>query len=222
MERLVILTVGHSSRTWEAFLQLLRAARVKRVVDVRTIPRSRRNPQFIRETLSARLRARGIGYVWLRRLGGLRHARRDSQNTGWQNASFRGFADYMQTTEFEAGLERLLKLARQKRSALMCAEAVPWSCHRSLIADALLVRGISVEHIMSGKRLRAHSLTPFARVRGEMITYPGVSQENVPTAEDLKSRQRFYRKLQGLRSPSPRARGSFPSTEKLLREDRSR
>ena len=222
MERLLILTVGHSSRTWEAFLKLLRASSVERIVDVRTIPRSRRNPQFNRETLSAKLRARGIGYVWLRRLGGLRHARRDSQNMGWENASFRGFADYMQTPEFEAGLERLLKLAQQKRSALMCAEAVPWSCHRSLIADALLVRGISVEHIMSGKRRRAHSLTPFARVRGKLITYPGRAQESIRTAEELKSWQRFSRKLQSLKSRSPRSHSRFPSTEEMVREDRSR
>ena len=171
----VVLTIGHSTRTWEAFLALLRAANVKRVVDVRSIPRSRHNPQFNRETMAPRLRSAGIGYVYLRKLGGLRHARRDSQNLGWQNASFRGYADYMQTPEFEAGLERLLKLAGQKRCSLMCAEAVPWRCHRSLIADALLVRGIPVEDIIGGTRRRAHVLTSFARVRGEQITYPSPS-----------------------------------------------
>jgi uncharacterized protein (DUF488 family) len=153
-------------------LHLLRAHDVKRIVDVRSIPRSRHNPQFNRETLAARLRAAGIGYVYLRKLGGLRHARRDSLNLGWRNASFRGYADYMGTKEFEAGLNRLLKLAAQKRCALMCAEAVPWRCHRSLIADALLVRGISVEHIMSEQRRQAHSLTPFAEVERTRITYP--------------------------------------------------
>ena len=124
-----VLTIGHSNRTWKDFLELLRAHRVKRVIDVRSIPRSRHNPQFNRETLRTKLRAARIGYVHLRKLGGLRHARRDSPNMGWRNASFRGFADYMQTSDFEAGLHRLMKLAGQKRSAIMCAEAVPWRCH---------------------------------------------------------------------------------------------
>jgi len=168
----VILTIGHSTRTWNDFRDLLRAHRVKRVVDVRSIPRSRHNPQFNRETLATKLRAARIGYVHLRTLGGLRHARRDSPNMGWHNTSFRGFADYMQTPEFEAGLCRLMKLAGQKRSAIMCAEAVPWRCHRSLIADALTERGILVNDIMSMKRSQVHSLTPFARVDNHRITYP--------------------------------------------------
>src|SRR6202163_4026736 len=123
-EMLAVLTIGHSTRTWKVFLDLLRAHGVKRVIDVRSIPRSRHNPQFNRKTLSAKLRSAKIGYVHLRKLGGLRHARRDSPNMGWRNASFRGFADYMQTPEFEAGLCRLMKLAGRKRSAIMCAEAV--------------------------------------------------------------------------------------------------
>jgi len=167
-----VLTIGHSTRTWKVFLDLLRAYRVERVIDVRSVPRSRHNPQFNREILSKKLRAARIGYVHLRKLGGLRHARRDSPNMGWRNTSFRGFADYMQTSEFEAGLHRLIKLAGQKRSAIMCAEAVPWRCHRSLIADALTVRGIQVDDIMSMKRSQVHSLIPFARVRGRRITYP--------------------------------------------------
>ena len=167
-----VLTIGHSTRTWKEFLELLRAHRVERVVDVRTIPRSRHNPQFNRAILSKRLRAARIGYVHLPRLGGLRHARRDSPNMGWRNASFRGFADYMQTSDFNAGLQRLIKLAGQKRSAIMCAEAVPWRCHRSLIADALTVRGIQTDHIMSIKCLQAHSLISFAHVEGHRITYP--------------------------------------------------
>src|ERR1700722_13107469 len=145
----VVLTIGHSSRTWPEFLKLLRAHHVDRVVDVRSIPRSRHNPQFSQETLRKKLRAAGISYVHLRKLGGLRHARRDSPNMGWRNASFRGFADYMQTSVFDAGLERLIGLARKKRSALMCAEAVPWRCHRSLIGDALAVRRFRVEDIVS-------------------------------------------------------------------------
>jgi uncharacterized protein (DUF488 family) len=172
IEEPVVLTIGHSNRTWKDFLDLLRAYRVKRVMDVRSIPRSRHNPQFNRETLSRKLRAAKIGYVHLRKLGGLRSARRDSPNMGWRNTSFRGFADYMQTSEFEAGLHRLVRLVAQKRSAIMCAEAVPWRCHRSLIADALTVRGIRVDHIMSMKRSQGHSLIPFARVQGQRITYP--------------------------------------------------
>ncbi len=167
-----VFTIGHSTRTWEDFLELLRTFRVQRVIDVRSIPRSRHNPQFDRETLSTKLGAARIGYVHLPKLGGLRHARRDSTNLGWRNTSFRGFADYMQTSEFEAGLKRLVKLAAPKRCALMCAEAVPWRCHRSLIADALTVRGIRVEDIMSLKRSQFHSLTSFAWVRGHQITYP--------------------------------------------------
>jgi uncharacterized protein (DUF488 family) len=163
----VVLTVGHSKRTWKDFLGLLRVYGVKRVIDVRSIPRSRKNPQFNRDTLSKKLRAARIGYVHLRKLGGLRRPRRDSVNMGWRNTSFRGFADYMQSSEFVAGLA-------QKSSAIICAEAVPWRCHRSLIADALKIRGIRVEHIMSMKHSQIHSLTPFARVRddGTRITYP--------------------------------------------------
>jgi uncharacterized protein (DUF488 family) len=171
----IVFTVGHSSRTLEAYLDLLRAHQVDRIVDVRSIPRSRRNPQFNREALAAKLRAAGIGYVYLCKLGGLRHPKRDSPNLGWHNASFRGFADYMGTEEFKAGLKRLQRLAAEKQCALMCAEAVPWRCHRSLIADALLVRGIPVEHIMSRKRRQKHTRTPFACVRRGRITYPAES-----------------------------------------------
>ncbi len=171
----VVLTIGHSNRTWKDFLELLRAHHIKRVIDVRSIPRSRHNPQFNRATLSKKLRAARIGYVHLRKLGGLRHARRDSPNMGWRNASFRGFADYMQTAEFETGIHRLIKLAGQKRSAIMCAEAVPWRCHRSLVGDALTIRGILVEDIMSARRSQVHSLIPFARVQGHRITYPGLN-----------------------------------------------
>jgi len=183
---LTVFTIGHSTRTWKEFLELLRAHGIERVVDVRSIPRSRHNPQFNRETLSAKLRGARIGYVHLRRLGGLRHARRDSPNMGWRNASFRGFADYMQTPEFEKGLQRLIKLAKQKKSSIMCAEAVPWRCHRSLIADALTVRGIRAGHIVSGKRVQVHTLTPFARVRGDRITYPVV---DLGSAEPIRMRE---------------------------------
>jgi uncharacterized protein (DUF488 family) len=168
----LILTVGHSTRTIEEFIELLQAHGVKRLVDVRTVPRSRRNPQFNREALPEALGAARIRYAHMPGLGGLRHPRRDSVNLGWRNASFRGYADYMQTPEFEASLEALVKLAGRARTAVMCAEAVPWRCHRSLIADALTVRGIKVDHIMSATRRQAHALTPFARVRGTSVTYP--------------------------------------------------
>ncbi len=170
--KLTVMTIGHSTHALDEFIRLLEAHDVERVVDIRTVPRSRRNPQFNRDSLPERLRAAGIRYVHLRKLGGLRATRPDSRNLGWENASFRGFADYMQTEEFARGLERLLKLAREKRSAIMCAEAVPWRCHRSLVADALLVRGVNVEHVMSGKTARPHTLTGFAQVRGNSVTYP--------------------------------------------------
>lgn len=168
----VVLTVGHSTRALETFIQLLQAHGVKRVVDVRTVPRSRRNPQFNRETLPDSLSRANIRYTHLKELGGLRHPLSDSPNTGWRNSSFRGFADYMQTPEFARGLAKLMKFASPAQVALMCAEAVPWRCHRSLIADALLVRGVRVEHIYSPKRRQEHTLTPFARAQGTSITYP--------------------------------------------------
>ncbi|MFZ0883027.1 MAG: DUF488 domain-containing protein [Candidatus Acidiferrales bacterium] len=167
-----IFTVGHSTRPLEEFIELLKAHGVQRVIDIRSIPRSRHDPQFNRETLGPSLRAAKIAYVHLKKLGGLRHAKADSKNLGWHNASFRGFADYMQTQEFQEGLERALKLTTTKPSALMCAEAVPWRCHRSLVADALVVRGVPVEDIMNASRAQPHRLTPFARVRGKQITYP--------------------------------------------------
>ena len=167
-----IFTIGHSTRPLAEFIELLRANGVKRVIDIRTVPRSHHNPQFNRETLGPELRAAGIGYVHLKKLGGLRHAKPDSKNLGWHNASFRGFADYMQTPEFDAGLERAMKLAATKPSTLMCAEAVPWRCHRSLVADALVVRGYTVQDIVSGSPPREHKLTPFALVQGTKVTYP--------------------------------------------------
>ena len=184
---ITVFTIGHSTRTWNVFLEMLREYGIKRVVDVRSIPRSRHNPQFNRETLSAKLRSARIGYVHLRKLGGLRHSRRDSINLGWRNASFRGFADYMQTSDFEAGLQRLIKLAKQKESALMCAEAVPWRCHRSLIADALVIRRIQVADIINGKRSQVHSLTSFARVSGNRITYPPAVAAPAGSQSDSKA-----------------------------------
>ena len=169
---LTVFTVGHSTRTFQEFLALLKAHGIKRLVDIRSIPRSRHTPQFNRETLAERLRSAGLNYLHLKKLGGRRHAKKDSGNLGWHNASFRGFADYMQTPEFGEGLQRLLVLAKQKPTAIMCAEAVPWRCHRSLVGDALVARGIEVEDIFSATVVKPHKLTPFARVRGTTVTYP--------------------------------------------------
>jgi uncharacterized protein (DUF488 family) len=170
-----MLTIGHSTHPIEAFVRMLQAHGVGTLVDVRTVPRSRHNPQFNRETLPESLQAAGIAYVHMEGLGGLRHARRDSVNTGWRNLSFRGYADYMQTAEFAAALRQLIELSRARPTAIMCSEAVPWRCHRSLIADALAVRGIPVEHIMTAASRKPHTLTPFAHLNsdkdGDKITY---------------------------------------------------
>lgn len=168
----VVLTVGHSTRSLEKFVCLLQAHGVTHVVDVRTVPRSRHNPQFNKDSLSKSLRTIGLGYVHLPGLGGLRHTVPGSINLGWRNASFRGFADYMQTPDFQKSLWDLIGLAKTDRIALMCAEAVPWRCHRSLIADSLLAHGIQTEHIMSPTRRDLHTFTSFARVDGMKITYP--------------------------------------------------
>jgi uncharacterized protein (DUF488 family) len=167
-----VLTVGHSTRSLAEFLELLKAHGVQRVVDVRTLPRSRRNPQFNADTLPAALEAAGIGYLPLPGLGGLRRPGPGSDNAGWRNRSFRGYADYIQSAEFESNLETVLTLAGRETVALMCAEAVPWRCHRSLIADALLVRGVPVDHLLSIKRRQPHALTPWAQVEGTRLTYP--------------------------------------------------
>jgi uncharacterized protein (DUF488 family) len=173
-DRPALWTIGHGTRTAEALIELLRAQGVRRLVDVRTIPRSRRNPQFNRDALPETLRLAGIDYAHLPGLGGLRRARPDSVNTGWTNASFRGYADYMDTEAFRGALDALLDLARAAPTAIMCAETVPWRCHRSLIADALVARGIAVRHILSAARAEPHALTPWARVDGARVTYPGV------------------------------------------------
>ena len=188
----IVLTIGHSTRTLDEFIRLLKAHSVTRVVDVRTVPRSRHNPQFNKASLPRALEKAGLGYVHLPGLGGLRHAKLDSFNMGWRNASFRGYADYMQTPEFEQSLGELIQLANEDRIALMCAEAVPWRCHRSLIADALLIRGIRTEDIMSPTRRQVHILTPFAKVRGATVTYPVEvprSTSNKPSAKRPQSRQ---------------------------------
>lgn len=170
-----LYTIGHSTRTLDELVDLLRAAGVSILADIRTIPRSRHNPQFEGEALRSALSRRRIRYLHLSALGGLRHARRDSPNAGWRNAGFRGYADHMLTDEFERGLDALHALAGEGTIAVMCAEAVPWRCHRSLVADALTVRGAHVEHITGPGRQSLHRLTPFARVEGMRITYPATA-----------------------------------------------
>lgn len=177
-----VLTIGHSTRSAEDFIDLLKTHGVKMIIDVRTVPRSRHNPQFNMDTLPQALKSVRIGYKHMPGLGGLRHALRDSPNMGWHNSSFRGFADYMQTKEFEQNLEKLIRLAQRKKCCLMCAESVPWRCHRSLIADALHVRGITIGHIMTNRPPQPHKLTPFARVDGIQITYP----PEAPVAHESK------------------------------------
>ncbi len=175
-----LATIGHSTHPIEDFLHIFQAHGIRLLVDVRTIPKSRRNPQFNSETLAASLHAAGIEYRHLPGLGGLRHPRSDSPNTAWRNASFRGYADYMQTPEFAENLARLIDLASKTPTAIMCAEAVPWRCHRSLIADALMARGIPVTEILSATKSHPHSMTPFARFEGQQVTYPGKPEKPAP------------------------------------------
>ncbi len=167
-----VFTVGHSTRQLDAFIALVQAYGVRRIADIRTVPRSRRNPQFNAEALGPALNGARLDYTPLQALGGLRHAHKDSPNRGWRNDSFRGYAEYMQTEGFADGLAELIWLAQTDPTAIMCAEAVPWRCHRSLVADALLVRGIPAVEILSETSWRIHALTPFAHVDGRRITYP--------------------------------------------------
>jgi uncharacterized protein (DUF488 family) len=166
-----VFTLGHSTLPIERFMGVLQIYGIEQLVDIRTIPRSRHNPQFNNSALAESLSTQHLEYAHIQALGGLRGARKDSPNTGWRNASFRGYADYMQTEEFQDALEGLIHLSRRKRVAIMCAEAVPWRCHRSLVADALWVRGIPVVEILSESSYRMHTLTPFAHVEGARITY---------------------------------------------------
>jgi uncharacterized protein (DUF488 family) len=169
---LTIYTIGHSTHSGDDFIGILKAHGINLVVDVRTIPKSRHNPQFNGDTLEKSLKTNGLGYVRLPGLGGLRHAKKESVNQGWENASFRGFADYMQTVEFAENLERLIVMAGIQKTVIMCAEALPWKCHRSLIGDALLVRGILVMDIMGGSSAKEHKMTPWAEVRHMNVVYP--------------------------------------------------
>ncbi len=170
----MLFTIGHSTRPFDEFLSLLEAHGVTGLADVRTVPRSRRHPHFSRESLAPSLPRHGIAYEHFRGLGGLRKPRADSPNGGWKHEGFRGYADHMQSAEFIESIDALLAWARERTVAVMCAEAKWWQCHRRLIADALAVRGVDVRHIMSIRDAPRHELTPFARVDGTSITYPGL------------------------------------------------
>ncbi|MCL4472956.1 MAG: DUF488 domain-containing protein [Actinobacteria bacterium] len=165
-------TIGHSTHTLDEFIALLRNAGMQRVADVRSVPRSRRVPWFNKESLVDSLPAAGIAYIHTKNLGGWRKPRPDSINTGWRNAGFRGYADYMQSEEFTLAAAELAELAKKKPTAVMCAEAVPFRCHRSLIADFFTARGYEVLHIFPDGRMELHVMTPFAVVRQGKITYP--------------------------------------------------
>ena len=188
----MIYTIGHSTHPIDEFIRILDAFEIKQVIDVRTIHRSRHNPQFNEEELGESLRQHEIEYARLEGLGGLRHMAKNSENTAWKNASFRGFADYMQTPDFSRSVEELIERARDKQSVIMCAEAVPWRCHRSLIGDALLVRNIGVEDIYNETNSKPHLLTPWAKVDGNRITYPGptslspdaITEEDTPQTQN--------------------------------------
>ena len=172
-EPLTIYTIGHSTRPIEDFIGLLQHNGVQTLVDIRTVPKSRHNPQYWHDALATSLEDAGIAYRHLSGLGGLRKTSPDSINTAWRNMSFRGYADYMQTDEFRVALEELIAIAEQSTTAIMCSEAVPWGCHRSLVGDALLVRGIEVIDIMSETSNRPEKVTAWAHVDGTTVTYPG-------------------------------------------------
>jgi uncharacterized protein (DUF488 family) len=168
----IVYTIGHSTRSLAEFIEILTHYQITELIDIRTIPKSRHNPQFNEPELAHALRNHHIGCRHQKNLGGLRHTTADSINTAWENKSFRGYADYMQTSEFKEGLDELIKTAQEKTVVIMCAEAVPWRCHRSLVGDALLVHGIEVQDIFSLTSVKPHTLTPWAKVDGTKITYP--------------------------------------------------
>lgn len=170
---MTVYTIGHSTRSIESFIRILRTHAIENAVDIRTLAKSGHNPQYNGVLLQRSLKNEDMEYIHCPGLGGLRHTAKASVNTGWRNASFRGYADYMQTPQFEENLTRLIDIAREKKTVILCAEAVPWRCHRSLVADALSVRGVTVLHLLGETGVRPHALTPFAEIHGTKITYPG-------------------------------------------------
>ena len=171
---MTIFTIGHSTRSLDDFVALLHAHHIAQLADVRTVPKSRRHPHFAGDALAVSLPGAGIAYRHLPALGGLRKPRRDSTNTAWRNEGFRGYADYMQSKAFGAAIDDLMQWAAPAPTAVMCAEAVWWRCHRQLIADALVARGVTVRHIQTPTSAPEHKLTEFARVEGVEVVYPGL------------------------------------------------
>lgn len=176
MKRPIIFTIGHSSRTITDFIFLLNNNGIKEIVDVRSMPGSRYAPQFNQEALAESLKKAGIRYKYFKKLGGRRRTNKNSINLGWRNVSFRGYADYMATIEFSFGLSELIKIASFKTTAVMCAEAVPWRCHRSLISDALSKKGWEVRDIIGAKSAVRHRLTSFLRIKKGLIIYPEIKK----------------------------------------------
>jgi uncharacterized protein (DUF488 family) len=174
----LLLTIGHSTRSIDEFIELLKDHSVEEVADVRSVPKSRHCPQFNSDSLNESLQQAHIRYTHIEKLGGLRHSRKDSINLGWRNASFRGYADYMAAPEFSEGIDALIQIARARKTAIMCAEAVPWRCHRSLIADAMIEKGWDVRDIMTSKAPTEHQLTPFLKVVNRQLTYHAPQETN--------------------------------------------
>jgi uncharacterized protein (DUF488 family) len=175
-----IFTLGHSTRPIDEFTHLLQAHGITQLVDIRTVPRSRHNPQYEQDTLRSSLADAGISYVYLKTLGGLRPRQQTPVNAGWRNQSFRNYADYMQTEEFRDGINELLEVSVRGPTAIMCAEAVPWRCHRSLVGDALLARGVTVLDIVGAGEPKPHVMTKFAVINGTDINYPA-TEDDSPT-----------------------------------------
>lgn len=175
--QLTVFTIGHSTRTVDEFVDMLKTYGVTLLVDVRTVPRSRHSPQFNKEAIPNTLKTQGTKYIHIPGIGGMRRPKHDSINLAWRNSSFRGYADFMQTQEFTDNLLKIVALARENRLALMCTEALPWRCHRNLISDALVVRHVKVEHIISATSCLNHELNEMAHVEGTQITYPLFTKE---------------------------------------------
>ncbi|MHB1927799.1 MAG: DUF488 domain-containing protein [Leptospirillum sp.] len=173
-----VFTLGHGARSLEDFISILEAYEIRLLVDVRSVPLSRDNPQFNKEALPEEVKKRGIRYLHVPGLGGFRHPLKDSPNAGWRNAGFRGFADYMSSDAFQQSVQELVELSQEFRLALMCAETLPWRCHRFLIADAMLQRGIAVDHLFKAGTLQHHRLTSWARVEGTRLTYPPLTEHS--------------------------------------------
>lgn len=173
-----IYTIGHSTRPIEEFIELLKQHDITQLVDIRTVPGSRHNPQYGQVNLEQSLKDAGLSYVYMKGLGGLRPKAKVSVSAGWHNESFRNYADYMQTKEFENTLDELIEKSQDAQTVIMCAEAVPWRCHRSLVGDALTVRDIEVIDIISEKSAQPHRMTPFAHVSGTRVTYPTDAPES--------------------------------------------